>query len=237
MPKMTLLEMTQNILSAMDSDEVNSLGDTVESLQVAEIIRETYWDITENSDIPGMKGLISLTPSTDTDRPNVFAVPDNGIRVEWLRYNNKIVEYLAPDEFVQYALYQQDTDGTITVDQLPVGTDADPKYWTSFDDQEMFFNSYDSDADSTLQQSKAMCWGVKNHIFTMNDTFTPDLPSELFPLLLAESKNACFVNFKQVANSNEQKKAARQHIRWQNNKHKSGHPRPADRIPNYGRHR
>jgi hypothetical protein len=37
--KMTLLEMTQNILSAMNSDEVNSITDTVESLQVAEEIQ------------------------------------------------------------------------------------------------------------------------------------------------------------------------------------------------------
>ncbi len=237
MAKMTLLEMTQNILSAMDSDEVNSIGDTVESLQVAEIIRETYWDITENSDIPGMKGLISLTPTADVDRPNIFTVPDDGIRVDWLRYNNKIVQYLKPDQFVQYVLYQEDMDGVITVDQMPVRTDIDPLYWTSFNDTEMFFSSYNSDEGSTLQQSKAMCWGFKSHTFSMNDTFTPDLPSELFPMLLAEAKNACFTNFKQVANSNEQRKAARQNVRWQNNKHKSGYPRPIDRLPNYGRSR
>ena len=237
MPKMTLLEMAQNILSSMDSDEVNSIGDTVESLQVAEIIRETYWDITENSDIPGMKGLISLTPSTDTDRPNVFTVPEDGVRVDWLRYNNKIVQYLQPDQFVQYVLYQEDMEGVITVDRMPIRTDIDPIYWTSFDDSEMFFSSYNSDEDSTLQQSKAMCWGTRNHTFSMTDTFVPDLPSELFPMLLAESKNSCFVNFKQVANSNEQRKAARQNIRWQNNKHKSGYPRPIDRLPNYGRSR
>lgn len=237
MPKMTLLEMTQNILSAMDSDEVNSIGDTVESLQVAETVRETYWDITENSDIPGMKGLIGLTNSGDVDRPNILNVPEDGVRVEWLRYNNQLVSYLSPHDFVQYVLYQQDSESTITVDKLPIVTNAAPKYWTSFDDQSMFFNSYDSDEDSTLQQSKALCWGVRNHTFTMSDTFIPDLPSELFPMLLSEAKNSCFVNFKQVANSNEQRKATRQNIRWQNNKHKSGHPRPIDRLPNYGRSR
>jgi hypothetical protein len=234
---MTLLEMTQNILSSMDSDEVNSIGDTVESLQVAEIIRETYWDITENSDIPGMKGLISLTPSTDPDRPNVLTVPDDGVRVDWIRYNNKLVQYLKPDQFVQYVLYQEDTDGVVTVDRLPVRTDFDPIYWTSFNDSEMFFSSYNSDEDSTLQQAKAMCWGTRNHTFSVADTFVPDLPSELFPMFLAEAKNACFVNFKQVANSNEQRKATRQNVRWQNNKHKSGYPRPIDRLPNYGRSR
>ena len=48
MAKMTLLEMTQNILSAMDSDAVNSIGDTVESLQVADVIVETYYELFAN---------------------------------------------------------------------------------------------------------------------------------------------------------------------------------------------
>jgi hypothetical protein len=45
MAKMTLLEMTQDILSDMDSDEVNSINDSVESLQVAQIIKTTYFNI------------------------------------------------------------------------------------------------------------------------------------------------------------------------------------------------
>jgi hypothetical protein len=32
MPKLTILDMTQDILSDMESDEVNSINDTVESL-------------------------------------------------------------------------------------------------------------------------------------------------------------------------------------------------------------
>ena len=37
--KRTLLEMTQDILSAIDADEVNSIDDTVEATQVATIIK------------------------------------------------------------------------------------------------------------------------------------------------------------------------------------------------------
>ena len=41
--KMTLLDITQSILSAMDSDYANSIGDTVEAEQVATIVKETYY--------------------------------------------------------------------------------------------------------------------------------------------------------------------------------------------------
>ncbi len=40
--KYTLLEIVQEILSDMDSDEVNSIDDTTESEQVATIVKSTY---------------------------------------------------------------------------------------------------------------------------------------------------------------------------------------------------
>ena len=45
MAKMNLLAMTQDILSDMDSDDVNSINDSVEALQVAQIIKTTYYNI------------------------------------------------------------------------------------------------------------------------------------------------------------------------------------------------
>ena len=50
--KYTLLEMTQDILSNMSSDEVNSISDTPESLQVATIIKQKYYDIVSRGDLP-----------------------------------------------------------------------------------------------------------------------------------------------------------------------------------------
>ena len=45
MPKLTLLDMTQDILSDIDSDEVNSISDTPDSLQVAGIIKSSFYDM------------------------------------------------------------------------------------------------------------------------------------------------------------------------------------------------
>ena len=46
--KYTLLAIVQEILSDMDSDEVNSIDDTVESQQVASIVRSAYMAIMSN---------------------------------------------------------------------------------------------------------------------------------------------------------------------------------------------
>ena len=51
MPKQTLLEMTQHILSSMDSDSVNSYAETIESEQVATVIKDAYFNLINNLDI------------------------------------------------------------------------------------------------------------------------------------------------------------------------------------------
>ena len=43
MARMTVLEMTQDILSDMNSDEVNTINGSLEATQVAQIIKTTYF--------------------------------------------------------------------------------------------------------------------------------------------------------------------------------------------------
>jgi len=45
----------------MDSDEVNSINDSVEALQVAQIIKTTYFNIIDGRDWPWLKELFKLT--------------------------------------------------------------------------------------------------------------------------------------------------------------------------------
>ena len=41
--KKNLLEIVQNILSDMDSQEVNSISDSIEAMQVAQIVETTFY--------------------------------------------------------------------------------------------------------------------------------------------------------------------------------------------------
>lgn len=84
--KYTLLDMTQNILSRMSSDEVNSIGDTSESLQVANIIKNKYFDIVSRVDLPEHDQLIQLDPSIDGDRPVLMYIPNGVAEIKWLKY-------------------------------------------------------------------------------------------------------------------------------------------------------
>lgn len=86
--KQTLLDLTQSILSNLSSDEVNSISDTTESLQVAEIVRQTYYNIISRVGIPNHKQLIQLNPSLDETAPVVMYIPEGISRIEWLKYFN-----------------------------------------------------------------------------------------------------------------------------------------------------
>ena len=65
----TLLDITQEILSEMDSDDVNSISDTVESEQVANIVITVYRDMMSNRNWPHQKGAAVMTARSAYEFP------------------------------------------------------------------------------------------------------------------------------------------------------------------------
>ena len=245
---MTLLEMTQDILSDMDSDEVNSINDSVESLQVAQIIKTTYYNIIDGRDYDFLYELFQLDASGTSSRPTHMRLPENIIDLKYIKYNCKTltdtkdkylkIKYLMPEDFMEVVDSRDSSKSNVTVVTDPTGisinvmNDKAPEYFTSFDDENLVFDSYDSQVDTTLQNSKTQCHGKRSVAFTLSDSFTPDLPVQMFSYLLAEAKSTAFVTLKQMPNakaeqiSNSQKRRMSQDAwRVKNGIH----------YPNYGR--
>jgi hypothetical protein len=87
--KRTLLDYTQSILSSLNSAEVNSIGDTTESLQVAEILRTTYYNILGRAELPEHQKLFQLTSSGDPTKPVLMFRPNEGVaKLDWVQYFN-----------------------------------------------------------------------------------------------------------------------------------------------------
>ena len=240
MAKMTLLEMTQNILSAMNSDEVNSIGDTVEAMQVAEEIRTTYYELYSNRDMPELEGLIHLDSDYDPflqnpSRPNTLRLPSDVPRVKWIKYldfrgtndpSYKTIEYLEPEEFIKRVIEMSTSNyGIYTLVPLTnesdllysIAADRCPRFYTIFNDNDdvLVFDSFDSENEDALVPSNSLAWGFKEPEFKLEDNFIPNLPPNLFPHFLAEAKSSCFITIKEVANSKEEQRARRQLVRSQ----------------------
>ena len=214
MAKMTLLDLVQNILGAMDSDSVSDISDTVESQAVAEVIKETYFDIIASRDWPFLKIYSTLTALGDTSHPTKMQFPDTVNKLYWLKYNKKDVDYLDPKVF-------QDTLDIRTVQTGVVDSNgyilnADPQYWTTFDDTYVYFDGYDSATDVTLQAAKSQAYMLTIPTWTLDNEFIPTLPEKMFPLLLADAKSSCFLNFKQISQAKEERKSQRLRVRMQN---------------------
>lgn len=89
--KQTLLQMTQDILSNMSSDEVNSISDSPEALQVATIIKQKYFDIIARGNLNEHDQPFQLDPSLDSTSPVLMYVPDGVTRVDWIKYFNTAI--------------------------------------------------------------------------------------------------------------------------------------------------
>lgn len=207
MAALTLLDMVQSILNDMDSDAVNSISDTVEAMQVASIVRDTYLAFAASRDWPWLESLTNLTGLGDTSNPTQMRMPTSVDKLKWVKYNKKDVTYLPPKDFKDL-IDRRDTTAS-NVNAGGYVTDRDPLYWTSYDDDYVWFDSYDSSVDSTLQESKSTVFAVLSPSWTHSDAFVPQLPVKLFPTLLSDAKSTAFLTLKQSANPKEEQKARR----------------------------
>jgi len=234
MAKLSLLDMTQNILSALDSDPVSSIDETVEAVQVAELVKESYFHIVSQRDWPFLFVLGSLTALGDVNNPTKMQIPATYNKIKWIKYNKKEVSYLPPEDF-QFMIDNR-VEQTGVVNSSGYVINADPVYWTSFDDNYILFDGYDSAEESTLQQANCVVYGTQQASWTHTDTFTPSLPEKFFPTLLAEAKAQAFANLKQQSNQREETKAKRGMMSMRNEawKNEEGEAKYNTRV-NYGR--
>lgn len=240
--------MVQDILSDMDSDEVNSINDSTESLQVAQIIKSTYYNIVDGKDYPFFKELFQLDTSGTVSRPTHMRLPETIIDLEWIKYDCKKsgetrnrytkIEYKTPEEFLEIVDQRLSTATNIQVVtdatgiKLNIYKDKAPTYFTSFDDDYLVFDAFNNTVESNLQNSKTQCHGKRSVAFTLSDTFIPDIPVQMFSYLLNDAKSACFVTLKQMANPKVEQQAVSQKRRMSQEawKIKNGIS-----YPNYGR--
>ena len=252
---MTLLELTQAILSSMDSDEVNSINDTTESKQVALAIKMAYNDIISRSNLPSHFDMFELNASVDVTKPTIMTVPDGIQSVLWIKYDKKAyadtdadyqkVSFLEPAAFVELQNVLKTTDTNVirfnvsrpnsSTIELAALQNKHPDYYTVWDNSLVVFDSYDETVDSTLQKNKTLCYGEVESTFTMSDAFVPDLEPNQFSLLFNEAKALCHAELKQIEHVKAEKNAKRAWNSLHRQKNKFTNPSFFDTLPNYGR--
>lgn len=239
--KTTLLQIVQSILSDMDSEDVNSISDTVEAQQIASVVEDTYYNIIAAREIPEHNKLLSLTAMSDSAKPTHFKYPTNTKSIKRIEYNVgsvaekdfQEIEWVDPvvflDRMDETGLLVATYDGNL---DIFVTTDEPPRYYTSFDDEYIIMNSYDSSVEASLQSSKSRAFGSVYPTFSQTDSFEPDIDNTMLPLLLAEAKSTCFSLFKGGSDPKVEQAARRLKSYVQNDMYKSVRP---NKRTHYGR--
>lgn len=250
----TLLKMTQLILEALDSDEVNDINDTVESRQVVSCIETTYNHLASVIDFPEHWELFELEASGSSVQPTLMYLPENVGKLDWIQYDttevgetvkrvaqmkpldrpsffNRMNNYDTAEDDVYSYTY---TVGAETFD-VRGRNDLWPEYYTLIGDRVLLFDNFREDVGSTLIANRTQCYGMKIPTFTRSNTFIPDLDARSFSLLFEESKALAFVDIKQIVNEKAEQRARRGWVHSQHNKNRGERPSGLDSAPNYGR--
>ena len=146
---------------------------------------------------------------------------------------------MEPQEFLQMLNARPSSDSSVDTIQdtiagieLLILNDRSPLYWTTFDDQTIIFDAYDSAVDTNLLASKTQIWGNVEGTWTHTNAGVPNLPAKAFPYLLAEAKSTCFNTLMQVGNQKAEQQSRRQRVWLSREKWRNGQ---GMQFPDYGR--
>lgn len=248
MAKLTLLELVQDIMNDIDADFVNSIDDTTESQQVAQIVKSTFFALMHRRNWRSNKQLLQLVASGDDALPTHMYLPENLSELTLINYDckragqtrkfYKNIKFIYPDEFLRRQNVLNDEADNVDVIQDPTGVellirnDVPPTYWTSFDDKAIVFDSYEKGVDDTLKSTKVQAFGYVTPQWVHEDSAIPSIPEEDFTLLLEEAKSRASIKIRQVADQKAEQEAQRQD-RWLSRRQWRAHG--GVRYPNYGR--
>ena len=212
----TLLRVVQDYLTYVDGFQVDSIFDSEESVQAAQIAEHVFNTVVDkNRDQMHMTVVRSLDASADGDLPCVMSIPSEIRRihdsevwynthktggVQWSR-----VKVIDPKEFlvlVSGVNTEQANTEIMEVNGVPfvIMNNRAPLYCTTFDDKTLVFDSYDSSVDTTLQESKTKVVATQAPVFLIQDDFLIPLPDRMLSGYTDVVINECAVALRGVGN-------------------------------------
>lgn len=250
----TLLEIVQLVLSAMDSDEVSDITDTVESYQIALIAKSVFYDLATDLNLPEHTALFQLTASGDNALPCLMTIPTTVCNIDTISYNVeesgdtypdwKLLTYVPLDEFITMQNSLREETANVAEMAVPSNsqtfgvlcwTDRHPTYYTTFNDGTLLFDAHDVSLDTTLAAAKTQCYGSLYPTFTLTGSFAPTLDPTQFSYYINKIKVRAFYELKQQENPEAAAEARKQKITMQIRKRRTPNLTDLELAPRYGR--
>lgn len=232
--KRTLLRVVQDVSRYLSGFNVDSIWDTDESRDIAYIAEKVYYNIVQrynNIDFTGAVG--TLESYGDPAFPTYMRIPGSVQRVQdsLVQYNvakgtdstsvnYKTIQYLDPVDFLHRMNRSTGMPNTAVINdpsgvEFVIGTKEAPSYCTSFDSEVIVFDSYDSEEDTTLQQTKTRVYFTEEEVFLLQDAFVIPMPSSLSEMYLDLVISECSMVLRQEASPETMRRGRAAQIRMQ----------------------
>jgi len=234
----SVLKYVQKCLDVLESDQVDTINDTEESLRVAGFLEDVYYELMNREEWKFLDGPASFASAATLSKPTTFTITGTVKHIHQVRYNVaddgadaefRVLKYLEPLQFLErFSTPGEDRTLVEVGNNLSVYVDKSrqPEYYTSYGEQEIILDAYDSDIDSTAVSSKLNVYASIIPEFSIDDEFVPTIPRHMEPLLQStlNSVSSLYLN-KEVAAPDENRalrqlaQARRGHSKVQRNKY------------------
>lgn len=179
--KLTLLEIVQDMLVASDSENVSTVGETedagmcvnIANREFEKLISKFRWRHTrsfERLDITAVAHEMTIPTNA------IALVPDS------VYYSSNRVYYMDEDTFLAYTIARNTAESNISeVNHIKVFTDRDPQYYTSFNDETLVFDAYDTTSLVSAKTDAIVYLHPTSRLTSDGEYF--DLPKQAFSAL------------------------------------------------------
>jgi hypothetical protein len=243
----TLLQLTQSILNDVDGDEVNSISDTIEAEQAAQLLIDTYLEMVSELDLPEADGLLQLHLGTGNI---VLKTPDDVMEIEWIKYNKAdLLTGVTEDDFTTLAYVEPSTflqrasrlvGANLSTVQIQGHTvkyrnDLHPVNYTILSNETILFDSLNEAIDHNgIVEAKLLAYGSREVVPSKTDSFKFNCNRAIETRILNTAKEMFFDLYKDGAPRAVMRKRSRSEVRVQRAKHTAA-IQNRGRAPDYGR--
>lgn len=249
--KKTLLQVVQYVGTKINSDEISSIDETIEAQDITTLCLEVLQDILNRPS--GAWEFLRDRPMTlETGTTTLsLAIPENVRKIQNVRYRIieageqtgwRTLKYIYPDEYLCRLQSNKPTDPdttTVLVNGIEVypRTNRPPRYWTSFNESEIFLDSYDSEQNPTgLNPADSAIIATIYMDFSGSTvgTWVAPIPELLFDVWMHEAAAEASVAFRQADDQRAERIARRSYVQALKNEPVT-HRDEGSREVNYGR--
>lgn len=225
--KYTMLQFVQLIAEAIESDEIDELDETIEATQIMNILQQTYNEVLDRRDWEFLRDRVvqlDIMPLSDV-KINHLLIPPTVTAIQCLRYLSTTgkytdLTYLQPCDFIAQLHGRNQADANITTvpndDGVPmfVYNDKAPTYYTSFDEESIAFDAFESTRGIGNKIADTVIVGnIKPLPNWTAPTATLPIPERMNSLVLNEAIATANYRLRQTSDPRSERIARRQGIK------------------------